>query len=167
MVTKQKEEEEKKSIKEGLTSRTAKTKVSKKAKKAVKGSSWGGFVSSTITTLIVMWVLFPFYSWQLQVIFDQAGCIDGDPKPSCPLPYDKNATPYCPNIPPNGCKETMDGPDMFTKMIEFFTHTLKQIYEIITGTVWIEIDKKVTAMENHIKNSGKKSASKGTKKGTA
>lgn len=162
MVTKQKEEEEKKSIKEGLTSRTAKTKVSKKA---VKGSIWGGFVSSTITTLIVMWVLFPFYSWQLQVIFDQAGCIDGDPKTSCPLPYDKNAKPYCPNIPPNGCKETMDGPDMFTKMIEFFTHTLKQIYEIITGTVWIEIDKKVTAMENHIKNSGKKSASKGTKKG--
>ena len=63
MVTKQKEEEEKKSIKEGLTSRT------KVSKKAVKGSVWGGFVSSTISTLIVMWVLFPFYSWQLQVIF--------------------------------------------------------------------------------------------------
>lgn len=162
MVTKQKKEEEKKSIKEGLTSKATRTNPSKKA---AKGSVWGGFISSTIITLIVMWVLFPFYSWQLQVIFDQAGCIDGDTKTACPLPYNKNAKPYCPNISPNGCKETMDGPDMFTKMIEFFTHTLKQIYEIITGTVWIEIDKKVTAMEKHIKNSGKKSASKGAKKG--
>lgn len=126
-------------------------KTTTKNAKANKAAAWGGFINISIITVIFLWILFPFYSWQLQLIFDQAKCMDSSNR-GCPLPYNKDAPPYCPTTSSAGCKETIDGPDMFTKIIDFFTHTLRQIYEIITGTIWIEVDKKVRQMEKVAKN---------------
>ena len=139
MASKEKEEKRKKEKK------TA-TKV---AKKGGKAAAWGAFTSASVTIVILMWILFPFYSWQLQIILNQGRCM-GENTKDCGLPYNSKKAPYCPNEH-GSCKETVSGPDSFTKLIEFFTHTLQQIYEIITGIAWIKADEAITKMENSVK----------------
>ncbi len=143
-----KKKEKKKPLREGLTSQ----KVKSDAKKGAAATAWASFVSATVHTIIFLWILFPFYSWQLQIIFDQARCQTPGDK-GCPLPSNKDLPPYCPG--PNvghGCRETLNGPDSLNAILEFFTHTLVQIYEIITGMVWIKADEEIKKMEKHVAN---------------
>ena len=139
-------------IKEGLTNGKGKGKGKGGSKgKNAASSPWAAFTSASVYVIIIMWVLFPFYSWQLQIIFDQAKCAELDPV-DCPLPYKQKARPYCPN---GNCKESVSGPDSLNAIISFFTQTLQQIYEIITGMAWIKVDEAITHMEKSIaKKSG-------------
>ena len=119
---------------------------------AASAAAWSSFSVVTAATIIIFWVLFPFYSYQLQIIFDQKFCFNPDKTDQyeyCYLPSKQKALPYCPDTE---CKETVDGPDMFTKFFSSFGEILKQIYTIITGVVWIEIDKSVTKMEHDLHN---------------
>ncbi len=143
-----KKKEKKEALREGMTSRTAQGD----AKKGAEATAWASFVSATVHTIIFLWILFPFYSWQLQIIFDQARCQTPGDK-GCPLPSNQDLPPYCPG--PNvghGCRETLNGPDSLNAILEFFTHTLAQIYEIITGMVWIKADEEIKKMEKHVAN---------------
>ena len=126
---------------------------------AASATAWSSFSVVTAATILIFWVLFPFYSYQLQIIFDQKFCFDPESKDqytSCSIPSKQNASPYCPDTE---CKESVKGPDMFTKFINSFGTLLKQVYTIITGVVWIEIDKGVTKMEHDLHNPKKKSES--------
>jgi hypothetical protein len=117
---------------------------------AASAAAWSSFSVVTAATIIIFWVLFPFYSYQLQIIFDQKSCFDPELKGQhCNLPSKQNRLPYCPDTK---CKESVEGPDMFTKFFNSFGTILKQIYTIITGVVWIEIDKSVTKMEHDLHN---------------
>jgi hypothetical protein len=117
---------------------------------AASAAAWSSFSVVTAATIIIFWVLFPFYSYQLQIIFDQKSCFDPELKVQhCNLPSKQNGLPYCPDTE---CKESVEGPDMFTKFFNSFGTILKQIYTIITGVVWIEIDKSVTKMEHNLHN---------------
>lgn len=130
---------------------------------AASAAAWSSFSVVTAATIIIFWVLFPFYSYQLQIIFDQKFCSDPektDQYEYCYLPSKQNALPYCPDTE---CKETVEGPDMFTKFFSSFGEILKQIYTIITGVVWIEIDKSVTKMEHDLHNPKPKKEDKPTK----
>jgi len=134
-------------IKEGLTNGKGKGKGKGGSKgKNAASSPWAAFTSASVYVIIIMWVLFPFYSWQLQIIFDQAKCAELNPV-DCPLPYKQKARPYCPN---GNCKESVSGPDSLNAIISFFTQTLQQIYEIITGMAWIKVDEAITHMEKSI-----------------
>ena len=119
---------------------------------AASAAAWSSFSVVTAATIIIFWVLFPFYSYQLQIIFDQKFCFNPENEDQyeyCHLPSKQNALPYCPDTE---CKESVEGPDMFTKFFNSFGTILKQIYTIITGVVWIEIDKGVTKMEHDLHN---------------
>ncbi len=122
---------------------------------AVSAAAWSSFSVVTAATIIIFWVLFPFYSYQLQIIFDQKFCFNPENPENqgqyeyCNIPSKQNALPYCPDTE---CKESVEGPDMFTKFFNSFGTILKQIYTIITGVVWIEIDKSVTKMEHDLHN---------------
>ena len=140
----------------------AKGKKGSQTKKTASSAAWGAFTTATIYTIVLMWVLFPFYSWQLQIIYDQARCIDPGAT-GCPLPYNKDRPPYCPGPKAGGCRETVSGPDSLTAVIEFFTHTLQQIYEIITGIAWIKVDEAVTKMEKKVKSGPKQKTGEGMK----
>lgn len=120
-------------------------------KVASSAAAWSSFSVVTAATIIIFWILFPFYSYQLQIIFDQEYCLDQDNtnSSSCHLPSNENMLPYCPNTK---CEESEKGPDMFTKFINSFSTVMKQIYTIITGVVWIEADKSISAMENNLHN---------------
>ena len=52
-----------------VTASVIKTKKSK-----TKQNPWSAFWATSITTVVVFWVLFPFYSFQLQLILDQRQC---------------------------------------------------------------------------------------------
>lgn len=119
---------------------------------AASAAAWSSFSVVTAATIIIFWVLFPFYSYQLQIIFDQKFCFNPEDQNQyeyCSIPSKQNALPYCPDTE---CKESVEGPDMFTKFFNSFGTILKQIYTIITGVVWIEIDKGVTKMEHDLHN---------------
>ena len=114
---------------------------------AASAAAWSSFSVVTAATIIIFWVLFPFYSYQLQIIFDQKFCFNPKNKDQyeyCYLPSKQDAPPYCPGRGETDCEESVKGPDMFTKFFSSFGEILKQIYTIITGVVWIEIDKSVT-----------------------
>ena len=117
---------------------TGKTSGKRGAKQGPEAAAWSSFTFVTVCTLIVFWVLFPFYSYQLQIIFDQK---DGG---GYNIPAAPNEKPY----QPKGGEEKVLGPDMFTAFINSFGDILKQLYQIITGVVWIEIDKSITKMEH-------------------
>jgi len=138
------------------------------AKKGGKAAAWGAFTNASVTIVILMWILFPFYSWQLQIILNQGRCM-GENTKDCGLPYNSKKAPYCPDEH-GSCKESITNPDSFTKVIDFFTHTLQQIYEIITGIAWIKAGEAITKMENSVKsgsNTGTASTKPGAKKGKA
>jgi len=121
----------------------------KSHKVATSSAAWSSFGVVTAVTIIIFWILFPFYSYQLQIIFDQEYCLDQDntSSGSCHLPSKENMLPYCPNTI---CQESEKGPDMFTKFFNSFSTIMKQIYTIVTGVVWIEVDKSITKMENDL-----------------
>ena len=122
---------------------------------AASAAAWSSFSVVTAATIIIFWVLFPFYSYQLQIIFDQKFCFNPKNKDQyeyCYLPSKQDAPPYCPGRGETDCEESVKGPDMFTKFFSSFGEILKQIYTIITGVVWIEIDKSVTKMEHDLHN---------------
>lgn len=152
MVAKKDTDSKKKINKKALTKKGVTA-----AKKGGAAAAWGAFTTATIYTIILMWILFPFYSWQLQIIFDQAKCMDPKGK-GCTLPYNKMEPPYCPGPDAGGCRETVNGPDSLTAVFEFFTQTLQQIYEIITGIAWIKVDEAVTKMEKKVKAGPKQPA---------
>ena len=133
---------------------------------AASAAAWSSFSVVTAATIIIFWVLFPFYSYQLQIIFDQKFCFNPDKTDQyeyCHLPSKQDAPPYCPGIGETDCEESVKGPDMFTKFFSSFGEILKQIYTIITGVVWIEIDKSVTKMEHDLHNPKPKKEDKPTK----
>ena len=116
-----------------VTASVIKTKKSK-----TKQNPWSAFWATSITTVVVFWVLFPFYSYQLQLILDQRQCkgqSNTDPGAGgggkCLLPHNKHQPPYypCENgiLPDNALdgkkcpEEHVKGPDWFTYM---FDHTI-------------------------------------------
>jgi len=186
-----------------------KTKVTKSGKKQDAAAiAWEGFITISVVTTLFFWVLFPLYSFQLQIIFDQRDCKGATPDnpqgggSDCPLPYNKVKPPYCPLG--STCKENVGehdalptrvihwiedkevaakqefdklhkaeqkieskveklvdsmAPDLSLAGIEkwtepvlkFFTHALQQIYEIIVGVAWIEVDKHVQQLKETTK----------------
>tara|TARA_B110000046_G_C13014807_1_gene408185 strand:+ start:961 stop:2706 length:1746 start_codon:yes stop_codon:yes gene_type:complete len=116
--------------------KNGKTTNKKGGKQGPKSAAWSSFTFVTVCTIIIFWVLFPFYSYQLQIIFDQE---------HCKIPSDENGLPYCP-FP--GAIEKNKGPNMFTAFIKSFGDTLKNLYEIITGTFWVELKKSVIKLED-------------------
>ena len=138
-----------------------KSKTKSKTKKSTKTSSetaWASVISTSVLTIIFFWVLFPFYSYQLQIIFDQRQC-KGSSKndktqgggESCPLPHNKHNAPYypCPNgeLLPNSIQgkqcpeEHVKGPDMFSMFLTFCRSAFRDLYSIAVGESWIKADK--------------------------
>lgn len=133
-----------------------KSKAKNKSKnKSTKQDPWGAFWSTTIYTVVFFWVLFPFYSYQLQVILDQRQCKGQTPNdPSqgsnCFLPHNNKSPPYYPcrddNLPKNTEKgkkcpeEHVKGPDLFHFMLHFARSVFRDGYSILVGEAWIKAD---------------------------
>ena len=134
------------------TSTKYKTKNKRK-----KEDPWASFWSTTVYTIVFFWVLFPFYSYQLQLIFDQRQCKGQTPNDKtqgsglhCYLPHNKKNVPYypCPNgkLPANALEgktcpeEHVKGPDMFHMMLHFARSIFRDGYSILVGEAWIKAD---------------------------
>jgi hypothetical protein len=145
------------------------TRVASKTKKQKKKEDpWSKFWTTSITTVVVLWVLFPFYSYQLQVILDQRQCkgqSSSDPTAGgggkCLLPHNQHQPPYypCKNgvLPPNALNgkkcpvEHVSGPDWFTYMLHLSRSLPRDIYSIIVGETWITADGELLELERKIK----------------
>lgn len=142
-----------------VTASLIKTKNPKK-----KQNPWSAFWATSITTVVVFWVLFPFYSFQLQVILDQRQCkgqsqndqgAGGGGK--CLLPHNLHQPPYYPCkdgvLPPNAIEsktcpvEHVQGPDWFTYMLHLSRSFSRDIYSIIVGQTWITADSELQKVE--------------------
>ena len=151
------------------TSKNKKEKVKTKKTKNIKESPWENFWSTTIYTIVFFWILFPFYSYQLQVILDQRQCKGKTPNDknqgngnNCMLPHNIRQTPYYPckngKIPENAIEgkecpeEHVKGPDMFSFMLHFARSVFRDGYNILVGEAWIEADKLSEELEKEIKN---------------
>ena len=145
------------------TASVIKTKNPKK-----KQNPWSAFWATSITTVVVFWVLFPFYSFQLQVILDQRQCkgqsqndqgAGGGGK--CLLPHNLHQPPYYPCkdgvLPPNAIEsktcpvEHVQGPDWFTYMLHLSRSFSRDIYSIIVGETWITADSELQKVEKKLK----------------
>ena len=152
-----------------VTASLIKTKNPKK-----KQNPWSAFWATSITTVVVFWVLFPFYSFQLQVILDQRQCkgqsqndqgAGGGGK--CLLPHNLHQPPYYPCkdgvLPPNAIEsktcpvEHVQGPDWFTYMLHLSRSFSRDIYSIIVGETWITADSELQKVEKKLKNEEKTS----------
>ena len=145
-----------------VTASLIKTKNPKK-----KQNPWSAFWATSITTVVVFWVLFPFYSFQLQVILDQRQCkgqsqndqgAGGGGK--CLLPHNLHQPPYYPCkdgvLPPNAIAtktcpvEHVQGPDWFTYMLHLSRSFSRDIYSIIVGETWITADSELQKVEEEL-----------------
>jgi len=146
-----------------VTASVIKTKKSK-----TKQNPWSAFWATSITTVVVFWVLFPFYSYQLQLILDQRQCkgqSNTDPGAGgggkCLLPHNKHQPPYypCENgiLPDNALdgkkcpEEHVKGPDWFTYMLHLSRSLSRDIYSIIVGETWITADSELIKIEEKLK----------------
>ena len=146
-----------------VTASLIKTKNPKK-----KQNPWSAFWATSITTVVVFWVLFPFYSFQLQLILDQRQCkgqsqndqgAGGGGK--CLLPHNLHQPPYYPCkdgvLPPNAIEsktcpvEHVQGPDWFTYMLHLSRSFSRDIYSIIVGETWITADSELQKVEEKLK----------------
>lgn len=89
-------------------------KRSNQKQQTQKGSNnlvWGHFVAQTVHMIVYFWIFFPFWSYQLQIIIDQANCgpppddrfgVPAQPKYGCSLPWQQRdgqtPTPYAPAL---------------------------------------------------------------------
>ena len=145
------------------TKKKNKTKISAKSK---KNDAWPHFWRVLVGTLVFFLILFPFYSYQLQVIFDQRQCKgqSHDDKSQgggeqCSLSSHHLQPPYYPckdgNIKQYTSKkgaicppgEHVKGPDWFTYIMNFSRTLTKDIYSILVGEAWITADKELVAKE--------------------
>ena len=150
-----------------VTNSVIKTKKSK-----TKQNPWSAFWATSITTVVVFWVLFPFYSFQLQLILDQRQCkgeSSTDPAAGgggkCLLPHNQHQPPYYPcknGILPDGAldgkkcpEEHVKGPDWFTYMLHLSRSLSKDIYSIIVGETWITADSELLKIEEKLKKAKK------------
>jgi ribosomal protein L19E len=148
-----------------------KTKKSQTAQQQV--SPWSHFWTVLTATLVFFWVLFPLYSYQLQVILDQRQCKGQSSDDSsqggggkCMLPNHQHQPPYYPckdgdirsypsALPGKKCPvEHVSGPDWFTYIIRLSRTLTKDIYSILVGEVWINADVELLDMEKKLKKSG-------------
>jgi hypothetical protein len=149
---------------------TASVKKTKKSK--TKQNPWSAFWATSITTVVVFWVLFPFYSFQLQLILDQRQCkgeSSTDPGAGgggkCLLPNNQHQPPYypCKNgiLPDNALdgkqcpQEHVQGPDWFTYMLHLSRSLSRDIYSIIVGETWITADSQLLKIEKDLKKAKK------------
>ena len=150
-----------------MTASVIKTKKSK-----TKQNPWSAFWATSITTVVVFWVLFPFYSYQLQLILDQRQCkgqSNTDPGAGgggkCLLPHNKHQPPYypCENgiLPDNALdgkkcpEEHVKGPDWFTYMLHLSRSLSRDIYSIIVGETWITADSQLLKIEKDLEKAKK------------
>jgi hypothetical protein len=143
--------------------------ASKTKNKKKKQDPWASFWSTTIYTIIFFWVLFPFYSYQLQLIFDQRQCKGQTPNDKtqggggkCYLPHNKKNIPYYPclngNLPENSLEgkrcpeEHVKGPDMFHMMLHFARSIFRDGYSILVGEAWIKADEQSKKAINQLNN---------------
>ena len=89
-------------------------KRSNQKQQTQKGSNnlvWGHFVAQTVHIIVYFWIFFPFWSYQLQIIIDQANCgpppddqygVPAQPQYGCSLPWQEREgqtpTPYAPTL---------------------------------------------------------------------
>lgn len=133
-----------------------KTKGKRKSK-IKKENPWASFWSTTVYTIVFFWILFPFYSYQLQLVFDQRQCKGQTPNDKtqggggkCYLPHNRKNVPYypCPNgnLPSDALEgkkcpeEHVKGPDMFQMMLHFARSIFRDGYSILVGEAWIKAD---------------------------
>ena len=158
-------EKSKNKSKDKKRSKTAhKTKNKKK-----KQDPWASFWSTTVYTIVFFWVLFPFYSYQLQLVFDQRQCKGQTPNDKtqggggkCYLPHNRKNVPYypCPNgnLPENSLEgkkcpeEHVKGPDMFHMMLHFARSIFRDGYSILVGEAWIKADEQSKKAINQLNN---------------
>jgi len=121
--------------------------------------TWAAFITITIITVVFFWILFPFYSCQLQLILDQRLCLSKDKKKGeqehCYLPHNKHRPPYYPckdgvgGTPPKHAKyakcddEHVKGPDMFEWALKTFWSFFTNIWNIMGGMLAIEAESQV------------------------
>ena len=144
-----------------------KNKNKKTTKSKAKQDPWSSFWATSITTVVVFWVLFPFYSYKLQLILDQRQCkgqSSSDPTAGgggkCLLPHNQHQPPYypCKNgvVPKNALnakscpQEHVSGPDWFTYMLHLSRSLSRDIYSIIVGETWITADAELLKLEEKI-----------------
>lgn len=157
-----------------------KNKNKKTTKSKAKQDPWSSFWATSITTVVVFWVLFPFYSYQLQLILDQRQCkgqSSSDPTAGgggkCLLPHNQHQPPYypCKNgvVPKNALngkscpQEHVSGPDWFTYMLHLSRSLSRDIYSIIVGETWITADAELLKLEEKIKKGDAGTRKKETK----
>lgn len=156
------------------------SKKPKKSKNIKKGSKtkntkpkinpWASFVTTTVHTVIFFWVLFPFYSYQLQTVFDQRQCKGQTPNDSsqgygksCLLPHNQHNPPYYPcsngKLGANAVKgktcpeEHVKGPDLFHMMLHFARSIFRDGYSILVGEAWIKSDEVAQQVKKDVKKS--------------
>ena len=144
-------QEKKKNKQEGFTNKSSNNIANKRRgekaeiKKSNKDLIWGHFVAQTVHIIVYFWIFFPFWSYQLQIILDQANCgppmndpfgVPAQPQHGCRLPWQKQEgqtpTPYAPTLnaqshvkPVNIIKETEK------KIVKIYYFIVKCIHEII------------------------------------
>ena len=133
------------------------TAAYKTKNKKKKQDPWVSFWSTTVYTIIFFWILFPFYSYQLQLVLDQRQCKGQTPNDKtqgggekCYLPHNRKNVPYYPcrngNLPENALEgkkcpeEHVKGPDMFHMMLHFARSIFRDGYSILVGEIWIKAD---------------------------
>ena len=131
---------------------------------------------------------FPFYSYQLQLVFDQRHCKGQTPNDKtqgggmkCYLPHNEKNVPYypCPNgkLPDTALEgkkcpeEHVKGPDMFQMMLHFARSIFRDGYSILVGEAWIKADEQskeaIAKLNNNNSNNNnnvKESATASTQK---
>lgn len=143
-----------KNIREGLTNKGVKgSTYSKSGKTKGKTSKWSAFISTAVHTILFFWVLFPFFSCQLQLIFDQKWCltqINNDHNDDCYLPNQMHRPPYYPckdgigKTPPANAKykkcvdEHVKGPDPLQWLLKNLWAVFSNIGDIMGGLILIK-----------------------------
>ena len=156
---------------EGFTNKSPNNIAKKRSsqKEKVKSGSkdlvWAHFVAQTIHIIVYFWIFFPFWSYQLQIIIDQANCgppadnrfgVPAQPQHGCSLPWQKQEgqtpTPYAPTLNAKSHvkpvhiieqteKEFWKIYHFIVKCIYWFIHALKKLFrKAESGAIDIGVD---------------------------